>query len=256
MGKKGRTAPSGKNEAGRSIREKDTVQGVVIGMAVTGAAAWLFYDSYRALLLGMFLVPLVCRLYRQYRRNRRRWDALLDLRELLQLLSSYMQSGVSIENSFLDAEREMTHLTERESEVQQALHHMNEKVKVNVSVEQAFFEMAQGIQLEEAKEFADILLYAKRLGGNYIRNVHSATVKIQDKLEVNQEIETLIAEKKLELKVMIVMPIVMLSYIKITSYDFIAGMYHTPWGVAVMTGCLCLYMGMILLGNKIIHIQV
>lgn len=256
MGEKRRVASWRKNDTGRSIGEKDRLIGVLMGVTVTGLAAWLFYDSYWALFLGIPVVPFISRLYGKYQRDRRRWNTLLDLRELLQLLSSYMQAGASMENAFFDAERELLHLTEKDSEVQRALHQMNEKVKVSVSVEQAFFEMAGKIQLEEAREFADVLIYAKRLGGNYIKNVQRATEKIQDKIEVNQEIETLIAEKKLELKVMIAMPIVILSYVKITSYDFIGEMYHTPLGIILMTVCLCFYMAMILLGNKIICIQV
>lgn len=256
MGKKRRVVSSGKNDAGRIILERDKLIGVLLGTCITGAVAWLFYDSLWALMLGGMFVPAICRYYGEYSEEKRQWDTLLDLRELLLLLSSSMQAGVSIENAFLDAEREMIHLTEKKGVVQQELHRMNEKVKMSVPVEQAFMELAREVDLEEAKEFSDVLFYAKRLGGNYIRNVQRATIKIQDKIEVNQEIETLVAEKKLELKVMSVMPMVILSYIKITSYDFISRMYHSPLGIGIMTGCLCLYIGMIWLGNNITRIQV
>lgn len=256
MAKKRGIAAPRQNESSRIPVKKDQAMGVILGIGVTGMVAWLFYDSLWALVLGIGVVPVVNGYYRKYQQEKRQWEVLIDLREMLLLLSSYMQAGVAIENAFLDGEQELNHLTEKEGEVQRALHRMNEKVKMSVPVEQAFLEFAKEIDLEEAKEFSEVLLYAKRFGGNYIRNVQQAATKIQEKIEVNQEIETLVAEKKLELKVMMIMPMFILSYVKITSYDFISEMYHTMVGIGVMTGCLCLYVGMIWLGNKIIRIGV
>lgn len=256
MDKNRRVASSRQIAASRSVMGKDRATGIAMGIGITGIVAWLFYDSVWALFLGGFFVPVVCRYYEKYQRKNRQWKVLVDIRDLMLFLSSYMQAGLSIENAFLDAEMEMKRFVEKEGVVQPALHRMNERIKMNVSVEQAFNELAQQVQLEEAKEFSDILFYAKRLGGNYIKNVYRASVKLQDKIDVNQEIETVIAEKKLELKMMIVIPLVILAYIKTTSYDFIAEMYHTTVGVCMMTGCLCMYVGMALLGNRIIQIRV
>ena len=72
-----------------------------------------------------------------------------------------MQAGASIENAFVDAEMELRNLWNEDSMVQAALHRMNEKIKINISVEQAFYELSKEIELEEAKEFSDILLFAK-----------------------------------------------------------------------------------------------
>lgn len=252
--KRGATSP-GETKKSRVTRKTDRAVGIVLGVGVTVVMAWAFYDDVRALLMGMIIIPACCKYYEKYQQEKEKRRRLLHLREMLLSISSYMQAGASIENAFVDAEMELRNLWNEDSMVQAALHRMNEKIKINISVEQAFYELSKEIELEEAKEFSDILLFAKRLGGNYIRNIQNASEKIQDKIEVNQEIETILAEKRLELRVMVVMPMVILFYVKATSYNFIAGMYHTSLGVGIMTICLVVYVAMILWGKRMLAIR-
>ena len=181
---------------------------------------------------------------------------MVELKEMLLLLASYMQVGESIENALLETEREMKKLYVSGCYIGMPLHQMNSKIAVSIPVEKAFAEFSAEIDIEEAYEFSDILFYAKRLGGNYLHILQKTAMKLEEKLEVLQEIETMVAEKQLEMKVMVILPIVILTYIKVTSYDFIEGLYHCPMGIIVMSICLAVYLFMMALGYKILNISV
>lgn len=199
---------------------------------------------------------MLCRWEKEKQRGEEKTKRMSELREVLLLLSSYMQVGLSIENAFLETEEEVSKLIDKNGEISTSLHVVNQKVAMSIPVEVAFVEMADAIQMEEGYEFADVLQYAKRLGGNYIDNLRQSITKIEERISLQQEIETMLAEKKLEWKLMVAMPLFIISYIKVTSFDFVESLYHNVVGMLIMTGCLMFYIGMILCGRKILRILV
>lgn len=240
-------------EQGKAFVE---IQVAIRAVLFTALTAWLCYDAVWGMLWGIVLYPLCRRSYIKKQRQVREYQMAEEFKELLLVLSTYLRAGYSLENAFLQAREELYQLAGKESLLLPAVGAMNQKVQVNVPVEQACMELAGEMQLEEGFEFAEILLFAKRLGGNYNKNIQRTAAKLQEKMEIYQEIETMTAEKHLEMKVMIAMPVLILVYIKMSSGDFLESLYHNAAGIGIMTGCLLLYLLMIYLGKRIIQITV
>ena len=127
---------------------------------------------------------------------------------------------------------------------------------MNISLEKAFKEFAKDIGLEEALSLSEIISFAKRSGGDYGKHIRDTALKIEENILVKQDIETITTEKRLELKVMCVMPMGILSYITITAPDFLAPLYGNLLGVCLMSVCLVVYGVLITLGRKIIDIKI
>lgn len=230
--------------------------GIVQGLIISSVVAFLFYRSALGMLCSIGVVPFWLHRYRENRHNRLVNKKNVEFKELMQLVAASLQAGYSIERAFKQAEKEMYNLFSDDFVLKSSLHRLNGKVAVNIPVEQAFVEFAEEIDMEEAVTLADILSFAKRSGGDYGKHIRSASLKIEDKLAVELEIGTLTAEKRLELNVMTVMPLVILAYISVSSAEFIAPLYGSLTGIVVMTICLFVYAVMILLGEKIVNIQV
>ena len=147
-------------------------------------------------------------------------------------------------------------LYSKESLLLPYVHIMNQKLAMNIQLEKAFAEFAEAVEIEEAISLADIISFAKRSGGDYGKNIRETAMKIEDNLAIKQEIETITTEKRLELKVMCIMPMGILGYITLTSSSFIAPLYGNIVGVALMTACLIAYGFLIMLGRRIIEINV
>lgn len=177
-------------------------------------------------------------------------------KELLELLSGFLQAGMSLENSFLQAEGQLAMLGEDGKDMIYALHQMNQKVKVNIAVEQAYMELAEQMDLEEACAFGEILLFAKRLGGNYGKNIQRTATKLGEKMSLQEEVTTMMAQKKLEMKVMLVIPLAIIAYVRLTSADLLAVLYGNLAGGLIMSVCLVVYVLMALWSRRIMDIVI
>ncbi len=79
---------------------------------------------------------------------------------------------------------------------------------------------------------------------------------IQNRIEVENEINVMISAKKLEQSIMDLVPFIIILYIGVTSKGFFDVLYHNPAGILIMTGCLVVYFAAFLLSEKIIRIRV
>lgn len=80
--------------------------------------------------------------------------------------------------------------------------------------------------------------------------------ELEDEELVQREIETMIAAKRMEFKVMTVIPLGIIVYMKISFPEFMSVLYRSIAGSFVMTGCLFSYVGAWYLGEKILEIEV
>ena len=123
---------------------------------------------------------------------------MVEYKEFLLGLISSLESGYSVENAFLEAEQGIVRMFGANSVIAGELHRMNAKVELKAPVERAFLEFAASFPYEEAVNFANIFAFAKRLGGDYIRNIRRTAEKIEQKVELKQEITAAVAEKQME----------------------------------------------------------
>ena len=65
---------------------------------------------------------------------------------------------------------------------------------------------------------------------------------IEERMEIQREMNTLIAQKKLEGKIMSVVPLGMIVYMWVTSPGFLDVLYHNLYGCCFMTVALILYL--------------
>lgn len=117
-------------------------------------------------------------------------------------------------------------------------------------------EFAEKHPSEEASNFAHVFSFARRLGGEYVKNMRRTIEKMEEKLELKQDINTLIASKQLEFNIMSFMPLAILAYVKLTSGGFLNAMYGSLSGILVMSACILFYVISIIVGRKIVNIEV
>ena len=87
--------------------------------------------------------------------------------------------------------------------------------------------------------------------GNIPETIELYSKVISDHLELIAELETLLAAKRLEQKVMNVMPFLIVLYLEYTNRGYFDMMYHNLTGVVIMTGCLLVYMAAFALAERI-----
>lgn len=229
---------------------------VLQGILITAVCSWIFYDSWWGMLWIVGVLPFWCRRMEKRRQERKKCRMRQECREMLQLLSSSLQAGYSVERAFAETEKELCLMYREESLLLPELEKMNRLVSVNRPVEEAFLTLALHVKLDEMSSLGYIFSQAKRTGGDYGELIRSTAGKLEENLRTKQEIQTMTAQKQLELQIMSAMPAMILFYIRLTSYDFISPLYHNLVGILLMSICMIWYGVMILFGDRLIQIEI
>ncbi len=226
------------------------------GIALTAMLAYVFYRSLFAII---FLCPLIpfCVKAQTERLCRQQKEALkIQFKDALQSVSAALQAGYSVESAIWEAAGDMENMYGAEGLITRELSAIREGIRNNRTPEELFMQLAKRSGLEDIRDFAEVFSIAKRSGGDLPAVIRVCSVTIGDKIETAKEIGTLIAAKKLEGRIMDIIPCFIILYIDMSSPGFFDVLYETAMGRVVMTVCLAIYAGAILLSEKIMSIEV
>ena len=112
------------------------------------------------------------------------------------------------------------------------------------------------LSFEDIKSFADVIFISKRAGVNLVEVIKNTNDTIREKIEIRQEINNLIAGKKLENRILSIMPFAMVIMLKDSSSGFLDPLMTTTFGHVIMTIALLMVMSGLIIAQKIMNIEV
>lgn len=227
----------------------------VFAGAGAGGIAWLFYRSVYALLLFPVCLEITKRQLRGYLKKKREQEMLRQFQEMLQIIAGLLKAGYSMENAFQEGERDFCGLYGKECVMARELMVINHQLRMNVPIEKLLEDLAERSGIEEIESFSQVFGFAKRGGGDIVNIFRDSTERIAEQAEVQREIETLISGKKLEQKIMALVPCGILIYIGVGMPEFLAPLYGNLTGAVIMSLCLAVYGIACLMTQKIVEIQ-
>ena len=218
--------------------------------------AFLFllgYFFYGRLWTGFLLLPLmywIGKAGRKEAKGRSRREYLKWYGEFLQAVETALSSGCSMEHAILSAKRELEQTHGKENEMVKDLCQIEAKLQLQETVGHCLQEWADKMQLEEMRLFSCIVSSAGRQGGDVNVMIRRTAEAITARLETEDEIYTMLSGKYLEYRVMCIMPLGIIAYVKLGSPDYFQGLYETATGVIFMTVCLAVYLSAMWFGKK------
>ena len=171
-------------------------------------------------------------------------------------MAAALGTGYSVENAMKETQKELKIIYSQNEIISKEMAHMIGQIRVQVPVEQILEEFACRVGEEDVKNFASVFSTAKRNGGDMIAIIQDTVMQMGGKIEVKREIDTILAAKRYELKVMSAVPYLIIAYMSFSFPEFMSCLYGNLIGIGVMTICLSVYMGACALGEKLIHIEV
>ena len=205
-----------------------------------GAAGWLglTYIFYHDFLTGFIsMLPFLYFFFRWIRKSlheKQIQRIRREFQELIQLLS--MMEG---ETAYMV----------------QVMQTMLTKMSLGEPAEQVWLSFADACEIEEVKEFAKAFALAKRSGASMPFILQKIASQLVLKVQTQSQIETMLAGKKLEQKIMNLMPVGILLYLSVTSPQLLSVMYETTTGKMIMTVCLFIYITAYLLSERITRLE-
>ena len=206
--------------------------------AFTGVAGVL---CYRSIWTVVCCLPMLVFFYRQ-EQNRVQQKRMVrlrqELKEFMGAMSAALMAGYALENTLPLILEDLAHRFPEGSELGKECEHMIAGRQMQKNTEQLFLEMAQRVDIKELHEFCEVIVIAKRRGGNLIELIREAILGIEEQLRLQDELCVMTAAKTLELKVMLIVPFGLLLYLRLTSPGYLDVFYHNLFGIVFMSGSL------------------
>lgn len=236
-----------------SGREKVLLYAKSIGIMLL--IDYCFYQSPAAFLL---LLPAGYWFYCSEKReliHRKKGEARWQFKEMLLLAAAGQKAGYSVENALLNSYGDLAGLYGENSSICMMLKEIRNGLDNHLPLAGLLKKLGQESGIDEAAEFAEVFAIAKESGGNMTSVIERTSETISNKAQTEREIETILSARRMEQKIMNIMPFFLIVYINLTSPGYFNGLYHSLSGIFIMTVCLIIYTGAYLAGVKISSVR-
>ena len=234
----------------------ETIKYGLAAFGITAMVALCFYNSP----LVMLFFPLVAFWYLREKKEElakaRRSALKLQFKEAVQAMSAALTAGYSAENALREAQKDLMLYFPDDADMIQELAAMQRKLDTNLTIEEAVRDFADRSGIEEAETFSEIFAVGKRSGGDLIAIMKDTAGTISQTVETERQVESVLASKKYEQKIMNVIPFGMVLYLRIGCPGFMDPVYGNLTGIAAMTACLGVYLLARYMGRRMLEIEV
>ena len=207
----------------------------------------LFYDLPWA---GLLLLPAAKPLKRECCRflaAKRRQKLLFQFRDLLYSLSAAVAAGHPMGFALAEAGKNLHLIYPKEEFLYLELQAIERRMKESAESEAVLLkDFASRSGIREICDFTDVYVICRQTGGNLEAAILKASDILMDKIDFIREIAALTAQKRLEMQILIAMPLVLLLGLKLISPGYLSPLYEGGMGMALMSLCLCAMAGAVI----------
>lgn len=234
-----------------SVQRKKKAEIIAKGIVICAAAGWLFLGNFTGILISLTAFPIYFIKKINYEYEKHKTALRVTFRDAINLVYSGLESGENPERAFSEALSELDIMYPEENEIVQGLRGITAKLENSVSLEKAFAEFAEKTNIEEISYFSEILFTAKRTGGNLLSIIRETRGLISDRIELKNELKTMISAKTFEAGIMKFIPLAVLLYLRLLDYEMVKPLYTTTKGIVLMSVSLPIYFVLTLITDKI-----
>lgn len=234
---------------------KERVQVLCIFVIADMVISYLFYDSIiAAFILSPMIVPVWIK-YGEYCEHKWKRELKYQFVQAMVNVAGALSAGLSVENAFIDASKQIDKLYGNSSFFARELRIVAFSQNASKKIEDSLADFAARTDIEEIRDLSDIFQIVGRGCGDYAKVIENCIEVIQKSIEVTQEIETHLSGKKFEMRIMSIIPLSIVAYLKLSAPALLEVLYHNLFGVVVMTACMSVYFAAVLISEKICNIS-
>lgn len=224
------------------------------GIALPGSfiVFFLFYQSVRiSFFLSLAGVPVYLFYQKKRMTEKIQWQMMLDFKDAMESFVSALVAGYSMENAVSEAYRDMELMKGKETPMLCELGEIKKRLTLGETLDKLLLDLGRRSGVEDIITFAQIYATARRSGGNLVKVMKRTAANISEKVEIQREIRTAMAGKKMEAVCMMVIPLLIILYLQIFSPGFLDPLYQGTGGRMYMTFFLLIYLAAVMWSRRI-----
>lgn len=239
------------------MSKEEKIINIIIAAAVIFAIGYMCYHNLiLSALLAIISVKWPKMRVKQIIKKRHA-ELAVQFKDMLYSLSSSLSAGKSVETGLKECLQDLKIIyPDEDAYIIQEISYIVRGVEMNETIEDMFSQFADRAHNEDIENFVDIFRTCKRTGGDMVQVIKTTSQTIGEKIEIKQEINTIISGKKFEFKALMVMPIFLILLLSVSSADYMAPVFETVIGHIVMTVAIALFAIAYVVGDKIMTIEV
>lgn len=211
---------------------------VLIGSFTSFVACYSFYQSLPISALSCGLGFYAPQWYRKRYYTQLRAQLTLQFKEALYSIRTSLAAGRSVENSFIAAADDLSLIYPLpDTMIRREFAIIRLKLANQEPLERILQNFAQRAMIESITQFVDVFTICKRTGGNLVDVIQQTSQAINDSIDMQQEMEVMIAQKKFEARILLAVPFVMMAFLNVAASDYMATLYSFK-GYCLLTGAL------------------
>ena len=179
----------------------------------------------------------------------------LQFRDMLESLTTSLGAGKNVPDSFKSIYDDLKVQYEEDAFILKELEVILSGMANNIDVEDILEDFGVRSGLGDIVSFANVFRICYRKGGNIKDTIRSTHEILSDKMEIAEDIETVVTGSKNEQNIMVVMPILLIGMIKLMSEDF-AKNFTTATGLISTTVAIALFIASYFIGKAVLNIKV
>ena len=238
------------------MTEKEIILFYICGYCAIAFTVYLFYHSVILSLLSGFLIRFMRSFYEEFKARRRMQELTIQFKDMLYCISASIASGRQMQEAIIEAEDNMSIMYSCDSPIMTELTYMRKCILENNESDKTLLEdFARRSRNEDINNFVQVYVTCRNMGGDMEKIISRTSTILTDKMNIEREIKAITAQKKLEGRIIALMPLAMLFSLNIVSGSYISPLYETVVGRLIMTGCLAASLYGVWLMEKISTIE-
>lgn len=229
--------------------------GGILGFLTGFLVGMIFFRSlpFSCVMGAILIVPGLLK-YREYLKVKRQKNLLLQFRDMMESLSASYSVGKNTEDAFQDVCEDLIAIYGENTDIVREAKLIVNGCYNGKNMEDLLNNFAKRSHLDDIESFATIFEVSVKYGGNLKKVMGDTREIINDKIEIEMEIETLLTANKNELNIMILMPFLIM--LMLNGMGDMSIVQNTPLNIAVKGGALLLFALAYSMGRKIVDIKI
>ena len=233
---------------------KEKILWFIIGMVVSGAVLYIFFESIVASVIigavcGVAFIPIRTKQVIEKRKK----ILSTQFRSLLDALATSIGAGKNMFDSFSGASEDLGTQYGFDSYIVKEVNLICVGINNNIQIEDLLLNFADRSGVVDVANFANVFATCYKKGGNIKDVIKNTATIIGDKIEIQMELQTMVAGQKNEMNIMLVMPILFIVVMKSMGGGLID--LSSPVGILSTAAALVIFIVAYFAAQKITDIK-